>query len=73
MAEPRRVPVYVVTACDGSGCAEVLVVDDAATRAPAVRRLAPIAQALRRRGVLGTLVLTEAATDRVIAARRVWP
>ena len=73
MAEPRRVPVSVVTACDAGGCAEALVVDDAETRAQAVRRLALIAETLRRRGVLGTLVMTEEGTGRVVAARRVWP
>jgi hypothetical protein len=28
---------------------------------------------MRRRGVLGVLTLTEAATERVVATRRVWP
>ena len=66
-------PVYVVTACDGGGCAEVLVLDDIEHRAQAVRRLGLIAEALRERGVLWTLVPTEEATDRPVAARRVWP
>ncbi len=72
MAESGRLPVYVVSVCDASGCAEVLVMDDAA-RPLAVRRLGLIAEALRERGFLGTLVLTEEATDRVVASRRVWP
>ena len=73
MAEPRRLPVYVVAVCDGGGCVEVLVMDDAERPEQAVRRLAAIAAALRERGVLGTLVLTEEATGRVVATRRVWP
>ncbi len=73
MAGPRRPPVDVVAVCDGGGCREVPVVDDAARPAQAVRRLALIAESLRRRGVLGTLVLTEEATGRVVASRRVWP
>ena len=72
MAEPERLPVYEVSVCDG-GCAEVLVVDDAETRAQAVRRLALIVQAVRWRGALGTLTLAEAATNRVVATERVWP
>ncbi len=73
MAEPRRLPVYVVAVCDGGGCVEVLVVDDAAHPRQAVRRLATIAALLRRRGVLGAAVLTEAATGRTVATRRIWP
>ena len=73
MAEPWRVPVYVVEACDGFGCVELQAVTDAETPARAVRRLAQIARELRRRGCLGTLVLTEEATDRVVARRRIWP
>ena len=73
MVEPRRLPVYAVAICDGGGCAEVLVIDDAETPRQAVRRLALVARALREQGALGTLVLTEEATDRVVAARRVWP
>ena len=73
MAEARRVPVSVVAACDGFGCVALQAVDDAETPARAVRRLAQIARELRRRGCLGTLVLTEEATDRVVARRRIWP
>ena len=73
MAEPERRPVYVVSVCDGGGCAEVLAIDDAGTPARAVRRLATIAALLRRRGVLGTLVMTEEGTDRPVATRRIWP
>ncbi len=72
MAEPRQPPVYVVAVCDASGCAEVLVMDDA-ERPLAVRRLGLIAEVLRERGFLGALVLTEEATNRVVATRRVWP
>ena len=73
MAEPRRLPVSVVAVCDGGGCVEVLVIDDAERPDQAVRRLAAIAERLRERGVLGALVLTEEATGRVVARRRVWP
>ena len=73
MAEPRRLPVYVVAVCDGGGCVEVLAIDDAERPGQAVRRLAQIAERLRERGVLGVLLLIEEATDRVVARRRVWP
>ena len=73
MAEPGRPLVYVVAVCDGGGCVEVLVVDNAAHPRQAVRRLATIAAVLRRRGVLGTAVLTEGATGRTVATRRIWP
>ena len=73
MAEPRRLPIYVVTIRDGSGSREVLVIDDAEHPRQAVRQLDLMAAELRRRGVLGVLTLTEAATDRVVATRRVWP
>jgi len=73
MAEPRRPPVYQIAICDGSGCRGVAVIADAETPRGAVRRLALLAARLRARGVLGTLTLTEAATRRVVATRRVWP
>ena len=73
MAEPRRLPVYVVAICDGSGCRGLPEVDDAETARQAARWLEGIAAELRGRGVLGVLTLTEAATDRVVATRRVWP
>ena len=73
MAEPRRLPVYLVAICDGGGCRELLTVDDAEHPAQAARWLADLARELRHRGALGTLVLTEAATGRVVATRRVWP
>lgn len=73
MAERRRTPVYAVVICDGSGCRELLVMAEAVTPSRAVRRLAVIAEVLRERGVLGALTLREAATDRVVATRRVWP
>ncbi len=73
MAEPRRLPVYVVAICDGAGCADLLVIDDAEHLGQAVRWLAGIARALRERGALGALTLNEAATGRVVATRRVWP
>ena len=73
MAEPRRLPVYVVAIRDGSGSREVLVVDDAETLQQAARWLAAIAERMRERGVLGVLVMTEVGTGRVVAARRVWP
>ncbi len=55
------------------GCVEVLAIGNAARPAQAVRRLATIAALLRRRGVLGAAVLTEAATGRTVATRRIWP
>ena len=73
MAEPRRLPVYVVAIRNGSGSREVLVVDDAETPQQAARWLAPIAERMRARGVVGVLELREAATGRAVAARRVWP
>jgi hypothetical protein len=73
MAEPRRLPVYVVAIRDGSGSREVLVIDDAESPRQAVRQLDLLAARMRERGVLGVLELTEAATDRVVATRRVWP
>jgi hypothetical protein len=73
MAEPRRLPVSVVAIRDGSGSRELLVVDDAESPRQAVRRLDLLAAEMRRRGVLGVLTLREAATDRVVATRRVWP
>ncbi len=73
MAEPRRPPVYVVAVCDDAGCTEVLLIDDAETRARAVHRLAEVAEALRWRGARGTLVLTEEATGAVVAARPLRP
>ena len=73
MAEPRLLPVYVVSICDRGGCTELLVLDDAESPRQAARRLADLARVLRERGLLGTLVLTEEATDRPVAARRVWP
>ena len=66
-------PVYVVAICDGSGCRELLIIEDAEHPRQAVRRLAPIAEGLRERGVLGTLTLAEVATNRVVARRRIWP
>ena len=73
MAEPRRPPVSMVAIRDGGGCRELLVVDDAESPQEAAAWLATIAADLRGRGVLGVLTLTEAATDRVVATRRVWP
>ena len=73
MAEPRRLPVYVVAIRDGTGERELLVVDDAESPRQAVRRLEFLAMRMRERGVVGVLVLTEATTDRVVATRRVWP
>ena len=73
MGEPRRLPVYVVAICDGSGCRGLPEIDDAETPRQAASWLARMAAELRGRGVLGALVLTEAATDRGVAARRVWP
>ncbi len=73
MAKPRRVPVYVVAICDGSGCREIIVINDAETLRQAVRRLDLFAEGLRKRSVLGTLTLTEVTTNVVVATRRVWP
>ena len=73
MAEPRRLPVYVVAIRDGTGEREVLVMDDVETPSEAARRLALLAAEMRERRVLGVLVLTEATTGRVVATRRVWP
>ncbi len=73
MAEPGRRPVSVVAVGDGGGCVEVLVVDDAEHPRQAAGWLAGIALGLRERGALGELVMTEAATGRVVATRRVWP
>ncbi len=73
MAEPRRPPVYVVSVCDGGECTEALLIDDAETRARAVHRLAEVAEALRWRGVGGTLVLTEEATGEVVASCPIRP
>ena len=73
MAEPRRLPVYAVAIRDGSGSREVTVVDDAETPQQAARWLGHLAAQMRAGGVLGVLTLTEAATDRVVATRRVWP
>ena len=73
MAEPRRLPVYVVAVCDGGGCRELLIIDDAEHPRQAVRWLAGIAREMRELGALGALTLTEAATGRVVARRRVWP
>ena len=73
MAEPRRLPVYVVAIRDGSGSREVLVIDDAETSQQAARWLAAIAERMRERGVVGVLELREAASGRVVATRRVWP
>jgi hypothetical protein len=73
MAEPRRPPVSVVAIRDGGGCRELPVVDDAEHPREAARWLAAIAAEMRARGVLGVLTLTEAATERVVATRRVWP
>lgn len=73
MAEPRRLPVYVVAICDGFGCRELAVIADAETPRQAVQRLVLLAGRLRGRGALGTLTLTEAGTERVVARRRVWP
>ena len=73
MAEPRRVPVYRIAICDGSGCRDLTVIDRAGSPRQAARWLAVIAEQLRGRGVLGALRLTEAATGRVVATRRVWP
>ena len=58
---------------DGSGSRELLVVDDAEHPREAARWLATIAAGMRRRGVLGVLTLAEAATERMVATRRVWP
>jgi len=73
MAEPRRLPVYVVAICDGSGCRDLTVIDRAGSPRQAARWLGLLAARLRGRGALGTLTLTEAATERVVATRRVWP
>ncbi len=73
MAEPRRPPGSVVAIREGSGSRGLLVVDDAESPREAARWLAAIAAEMRARGVLGVLTLTEAATDRVVATRRVWP
>ena len=73
MVEPRRLPVYVVAIRDGSGSRDVLVIDDAEHPRQAVRQLAFLAAQMRERGIIGELTLTEAATDRVVATRRVWP
>ena len=73
MAEPWWLPVYEVAICDGGGCREVLVIDDAETPGQAAAWLATLATQLRERGVLGGLVLTEAGTGAVVATRRVWP
>jgi hypothetical protein len=73
MAEPRRPPVSVVAIRDGSGSRELLVIDDAEHPREAAQWLAGIAAEMRARGVLGVLTLREAATDRVVATRRVWP
>ncbi|MDP9363523.1 MAG: hypothetical protein M3Q10_04715 [Chloroflexota bacterium] len=73
MAERRRLPVYVVAICDGSGCRELLAMDDARHPRHAVRRLALMAATMRERDIIGVLMLLEAATGRVVARRRVWP
>ena len=73
MAEPGRAPVYVMAICDGSGCRELLAIDDARRRRHAARRRALTAATMRKRGVVGVLTLIEAATGRVVATKRVWP
>jgi hypothetical protein len=73
MAKPRRVPVYVVAICDGSGCREILGITDAENLRQAVRRLVLLTEGLRKRDILGTLTLTEVRTGVVVATRRVWP
>jgi hypothetical protein len=73
MAEARRLPVSVVAIRDGSGSRELLVVDDAEHPRQAARQLDLLAAQMRARGVLGELTLTEAATGRVVATRRIWP
>ena len=73
MPEPTRAPAYVVAICDGSGCRELLAVDDARHLRHAVRGLALMARVLRKRDAIGVLTLIESATDRVVATRRVWP
>ena len=73
MAEPRRPPVSAVAIRDDTGERDLLTVGDAETPREAARWLATVAAGLRERGVVGVLVLTEAATERVVATRRVWP
>ena len=73
MAEPGRPPVYAVAICDGSGCRELLTIDDARHRRHAARRLARMAAMMRKRGVIGMLTLIESGTGRVVATKRVWP
>ncbi len=73
MVEPKLAPVYVVAICDGTGCRELLTMDDARNLRHAARRLALMAATMRARDVIGVLTLIEAATGRVVAARRVWP
>ena len=67
MAEPQRLPISVVAIRDGGGSRELLVGDDAESPRQAVRQLDLLAAEMRRRGVLGVLVLREAATGRVVA------
>ncbi len=73
MAEARRVPVYVVAICDHTGCRELLGIAEAEPLRQAMRRLDLLAEGLRERSVLGTLTLTEVATNTIVATRRVWP
>ena len=73
MAEPRQVPVYEVAICDGDGRRDLLVIDDVETPEQAAARRARLATGLRRRGVLGSVVLTDAGTGTIVARRRVWP
>ena len=73
MAEPGRPPVYAVAICDGSGCRELLTMDDTRHLRHAARRLARMAATMRARDVIGVLTLIEAATGRVVATKRVWP
>ena len=73
MTELERAPVYAVAICDGSGCRELLTIDDAPHLRHAVRGLARMAATMRARGIIGVLTLVEAATGRVVATKRIWP
>ncbi len=73
MAEPGHPPVYAVAICDGTGCRELLTIDDARHRRHAARRLALMVATMRAQDIVGVLTQIEAATSRVVATEWVWP
>ena len=70
MGKPVHGPVYGVAICDGTGCRELLAMDDSRHLRHAVCRLALVVAAMRGRNV-GVPILTEAEMGLVVAPRRV--